>query len=95
MTPEIKSIKLANTQLHKVISSYGLLSEKNELYKRSLESLGFSARIVHALHGRGIDTLGDLLKTKRYLLARIRNIGTSSLAEIDRYLEQHQLCMEM
>lgn len=87
-------LKLVNNQLHTVITSRGLLYPlQDEDYDRTLAFLGFSARIVHALRGKGIVTLGDLLKTHRSSIARIRNIGARSISEIDRYMERHHLIM--
>ena len=87
-------LKLINNQMHTVITSRGLLYPlQDEDYDRSLAFLGFSARIVHALRGKGVITLGDLLKMRRTTLWHIRNIGARSISEIDRYLERHNLSM--
>lgn len=86
-------LKLVNTQLHNVISAQGLTPVDAEDYGRTLAFLGFSARIVHALRGKGIITLGDLMGMRRSSLSRIRNIGARSVAEIDRYMERHHLYM--
>ena len=85
-------LRLMKNQLHNVITTRGLGQQPVEQLRwRTLDSLGFSARIVHALNGRNIRTVHDLTNTGRSRLMRIRNIGATSMREIDRFLMQHGL----
>lgn len=87
-------LRLAHSQLHTVITSKGLwtrASLSEQLRDKTLEELGFSARVVHALRGKNINTIQDLTKASRTKLMKTRNIGITSMREIDRFLVQHGL----
>ena len=87
-------LRLAHTQLHKTISVKGLwvkTTPNDNLQWKTLKELGFSTRVVNALAAKKTNTLQELLQWNRSRLLHIRNFGTISMNEVDRFLVQHGL----
>lgn len=79
-------------QLHGTISAGGLLKEyQREGLKKRIEYFGFSTRVRNALRRRHIDTLEQLLDLTPMQLKHIKNIGATSVKEIDEFLSDRGL----
>lgn len=89
------NFKPHRSQLHGTLSASGLLAERNKMNVfNNIETFGFSPRVIHALHGRHIRTLHDLLMLTPTQLRRIRNIGAVSAKEITDFLDKAGLSMQ-
>lgn len=56
---------------------------KYMLRENKIEELDFSTRVINALHGAGIELIGDLLACTEDDLLELRNLGKKSLTEIE------------
>lgn len=54
-----------------------------------IENMQFTTRTYNSLVREGIHTVGELASKSRYELAEIRNVGSSSLDEIEAALARH------
>lgn len=84
------------SQLHPIITCYSnLLRSKDAHYKlEPLWHLGLCARSLHALKGRGVRTVGELLLFSRHELLQIRNMGIKCVTEIEEALRARGLKLE-
>jgi DNA-directed RNA polymerase alpha subunit len=74
-------------QLHKplTVNSY-LYKGLDPLLQRRVNDCELSQRTIHALIGRGVYTLGDLIQYSRFQISHIRNIGEKCMNEIEKML---------
>jgi len=63
-------------------------SVSDEILKMRIEELDIPTRIVNALAGGGIETVGQLLGTPKAELLKIKNLGTKSLAVVEEKLRE-------
>lgn len=64
---------------------------REEVLKMSLEELDMPTRIINALRNEGIDTVGQLLGTSKKDLMKIKNIGSKSIAVIEKKLKRKEI----
>lgn len=57
----------------------------------SVEELELSTRITNALRNAGIDTVGQLLKTPKEELVKLKNMGAKSISDIEEQLKEKGL----
>jgi hypothetical protein len=50
-----------------------------------------SYRVVHALHYKNIDTIGDLVNSTRIQIYVIQNVGPQSMSLVDNFLAKRHL----
>lgn len=62
-----------------------------EIARLTLEELELPTRVANALRNGGIDTVGDLLKTTKEKLVKIKNVGAKSLNLVDKELNKKGL----
>lgn len=63
----------------------------NPLLEKEVVECDFSVRALNIMRHLGIETVGDLIKTKRIELLKCRNMGRKTLAEIDKFIETNGL----
>lgn len=64
---------------------------ENKLHSMQIQDLPLTVRAVNCLHARNIKTVGDLLKTTRWDLIKVPNLGKRSLLEIEEVLKDLNL----
>jgi len=87
-------LKLRNSQLHDVLSAEGLRAAPAGTLQKTLQQAGFSTRIVNALRGAKVYTMEDLTNMHHSKLCFVRNLGVTSIQEIDSKLQQLGLTMK-
>lgn len=55
--------------------------------KTDVRDLGFSVRLANHLKAADINTVADILASRRHSIARIRNLGRKSLIELDTWMD--------
>jgi DNA-directed RNA polymerase subunit alpha len=60
----------------------------DEVLKMRIEELDVPTRIVNALANGGIETIGQLLKTPRADLMKVKNLGAKSLSVVEEKLKE-------
>lgn len=87
-------IKLMKKQLDKdpVDKHREHLREKLNM---SVDTLKFSVRLTNSFDYNGVTKIGQLVQMKRWQLAKWRNIGATSLDEIEDKLSQMGLSLDM
>ena len=60
----------------------------DEVLKMRIEELDIPTRIVNALSNGGIETIGQLLGTRKAELMKIKNLGTKSLVVVEEKLRE-------
>ncbi|MCL5411992.1 MAG: DNA-directed RNA polymerase subunit alpha [Patescibacteria group bacterium] len=60
----------------------------------SVEELELPTRVTNSLKSAGISTIGDLLKTPRADLLKLKNLGAKSLADIESKMEEKGISVE-
>ena len=83
-TRQLRALKLENFFMKKYIDIVSGISEDTT----SIEELDLSIRSYNCLKRAGVDTIGQLKKLSRPELARIRNLGARSQAEVIEALEE-------
>ncbi|QDP42789.1 RNA polymerase subunit alpha [Bacillus phage vB_BmeM-Goe8] len=83
-TRQLRALKLENFFMKKYIDIVSGISEDTT----SIEELDLSIRSYNCLKRAGVDTIGQLKKLTRPELARIRNLGQRSQAEVIEALEE-------
>lgn len=68
--------------------------DMSEVLKTRIDTLDFSARILNALAGAGIRTLGGLARKKKEDLLEIEGMGEKGIAEIKRILSNHGITLK-
>ena len=63
----------------------------NPLLEKEVVECDFSVRALNIMRHIGIETVGDLIKTRRIELLKCRNAGRKTLAEIDEFIETNGL----
>ena len=86
---------IRNDEVDKIAElDYTLLHTHKSLQVK-LVDLDLSVRAISGLKSAGIQTLEDLIKTRRGDLLKIRNFGKKSLTELDELLEKKGLTWSM
>jgi DNA-directed RNA polymerase subunit alpha len=65
--------------------------EKDSIYDAPIEELKFSTRIFNSLKRADIHTVGDLVAKSRDELLKVRNLGATSLQELEEKLSECDL----
>ena len=68
--------------------------DMSEIFKTRIDTLDFSARILNALAGAGIRTLGGLARKKREDLLEIEGMGEKGIQEIKRILSNYNITLK-
>jgi excisionase family DNA binding protein len=63
----------------------------NPLLEKHVIDCDFSVRALNVMRRLEIQTVGDLIKTKRIELLKCRNVGRKTLAEIEEFIETNGL----
>lgn len=89
-------VRTINNQLHPNIVAYSDLGldARATVMLKPLKQCGLCARSLHALAGRGILTLGDLVQCNRQQLLRIRNLGVKCADEIEEVVRRYGFQLE-
>lgn len=67
----------------------------DEILKMRIEELDIPTRIVNALANGGIETIGQLLGTKRLDLLQIKNLGIKSLTVVEEKLREKGVALSV
>jgi DNA-directed RNA polymerase alpha subunit len=83
--------KLADAMLKERNTKIAVEVSIDKLYSTEVNELALTVRAVNCLHAGGIRTVGDLMKTTRWDLMKIPNLGKRSLLEIEEVLKDWNL----
>ena len=72
----------------------GEKDDMSEVLKTRIDTLDFSARILNALAGAGIRTLGGLARKKKEDLLEIEGMGEKGIQEIKRILSNYGITLK-
>lgn len=67
----------------------------DEVLKMRIEELDIPTRIVNALANAGIETIGQLLKTPRAELMKVKNLGVKSLTIVEEKVKEKGITLSL
>lgn len=68
--------------------------EKTKLYERPIEDMELSVRSYNCLKRADINTIGDLAKKSRSEMLKVRNMGSKSLEEVLKKMEEFGIVLD-
>lgn len=91
-------IALLQKKINDLQNTCRYLAQKSNIFKllkQPIESLDLSTRVKRGLHRANINTVYDLVQKRRVTILAAPSIGSTSLKEVDQWLDAHGLSYEM